>query len=298
MEYGEKKSHIKKVQKTLEQKIKILEQKILTLKDEKKLLALDKQVSMLFKEYTEANKTLPPEVEVAYENIKEITSESIAVFPGEYYVLTTDIEKVKKQYLTKNPKNFAAMEGFPSMSNSYGNIYLITNSYRTLDSLYYDEDMHYPLLNDMEGVSLERINFDSPSTPDNWHSCSQEVGFATPAYLNSQYSATGQTKGEFSLSNEIFSPDNDGYNDVLSISYKLNPGTTISRIVIYNSKGQIINNLVTSYLPATEGTINWDGTTNQNQKADLGVYLIYIETINLNGEVIKYKKVATLGGRL
>jgi len=40
--------------------------------DEKKLLALDKQVSTLFKEYTEANKTLPPEVEVAYENIKEI----------------------------------------------------------------------------------------------------------------------------------------------------------------------------------------------------------------------------------
>jgi ATP-dependent Lon protease len=40
--------------------------------DEKKLIALDKQVSSLFKEYTEANKTLPPEVEVAYENIKEI----------------------------------------------------------------------------------------------------------------------------------------------------------------------------------------------------------------------------------
>ena len=233
-----------------------------------------------------------------FENIEEITFESIAVFPREYFVLSKDIEMVKKQYFVANINNLVNMQGFPTMGNSDGNVFLITKNFRTLDSIYYDEDMHYPLLQDVDGVSLERINFDLPSTVDNWHSSAQSVGFATPAYLNSQFSEHGQAQDNFTLSPEIFSPDNDGYHDVLSITYQLNPGTNISKIVIYNSKGQVIKNLITSYLSGTQGNINWDGTTDQNHKANVGIYLIYIETINLNGEVRKYKKTTILGGKL
>lgn len=233
-----------------------------------------------------------------FENIKDISEMGLAVFPGEYFLLTTDAEMVKKQYYSKNPKNFINMESFPSMSNSDGNIFLITNSHFVLDSIFYDEDMQYPLLQNVEGVSLERVNFDLPSTRDNWHSSSQDVGFATPAYLNSQYSQSGKSPDEFLVSPAIFSPDNDGYNDVLSISYNLSTGTIISKIIIYNSKGQPVKTLVTSYLSGSERNINWDGTTDENQKAALGIYLIYIETLNLNGNIMKYKKVATVGGKL
>jgi hypothetical protein len=238
-----------------------------------------------------------PEIE-DFENIEEITEEGIALFPGDYFVLTTDPAMVKKQYFTKSPDNFAAMNGFPVMSNSSGNIWLITKAHKVIDSIYYDEEMHYPLLRDVEGVSLERLNYDLPSTPSNWHSAAETAGFATPAYINSQFSQSGDAPEDISVSPDIFSPDNDGYDDVLNINYKLNSGTNISKIIIYNTRGQVVRTLSTSSFYGTEGVVTWDGTTDNGDKAPLGIYIIFVETLNLDGSVKTYKKSATLGGRL
>ncbi|OIP02484.1 MAG: hypothetical protein AUJ98_01260 [Bacteroidetes bacterium CG2_30_33_31] len=233
-----------------------------------------------------------------FSSVSEISATAFSIFPGEYFVLTTDPTMVKKQYYTKNSKNFVAMSSFPSMSNTSGNIYLITSSLMVLDSIYYFEAAQYPILKSVEGVSMERINFDLPSTTDNWHSASESVGFASPAYKNSQFSTVLLPSGEFTLSPEIFSPDNDGFNDFLSINYKLNVGTIISKIIAYDSKGKQIKSIVSNYLAASEGVINWDGTTDDNQKASIGIYVIYIEIFNLQGNVSSFKKVATLGGKL
>jgi flagellar hook assembly protein FlgD len=44
--------------------------------------------------------------------------------------------------------------------------------------------------------------------------------------------------------------------------------------------------------------VTWDGTTDSGDKAPLGIYIIFVETLNLDGSVKTYKKSATLGGRL
>ncbi|MCD4790903.1 MAG: lamin tail domain-containing protein [Bacteroidales bacterium] len=230
---------------------------------------------------------------------KSVADESGLMFTGDYTVLTKDPGKVKEQYITPNPEGFIKMNSFPDYNNDEGTVILSGKDGKIIDAFTYDEDMHYPLLNSIDGVSLERINFNRPTEDrTNWHSASKEVGFATPAYKNSQFSDFGEIEDPVTVEPEIFSPDNDGYNDVLNIHYKFEaPGYT-ANITIYDSQGRLIKYLVQNNLLATQGIFSWDGRTEDNQKANIGIYIIYFEAFDMNGNVKKYKKSAVLGGKL
>jgi hypothetical protein len=230
---------------------------------------------------------------------KTVSEESKLSLTGQFLVLTKDQNKVKNQYFTENPDGFVNMESFPTYKNEEGVVILSTKNGDILDAFNYDEDMHHPILNSVEGVSLERINYDRPTQDNtNWHSASSEVGYATPAYKNSQYSEYNEVEDPITIDPEIFSPDNDGYNDVVNILYTFeSPGYT-ANITIYDSKGRLVKYLVKNSLLETEGTFSWDGRTEDNQKASIGIYIIYFEVFDVNGNVKKYKKIAVLAGRL
>jgi hypothetical protein len=80
--------------------------------------------------------------------------------------------------------------------------------------------MHFQLLNSFEGVSLERLSEAMPtSQQSNWHSASEASGFATPGIANSQSISIENMGGVFELSTSIFSPDNDGMDDVIQFHF-------------------------------------------------------------------------------
>ncbi|HRP61526.1 MAG TPA: hypothetical protein PK833_14735, partial [Vicingus sp.] len=119
-----------------------------------------------------------------------------------------------------------------------------------------NEDLHFALLNDTKGVSLERIDYNRPSNDNtNWHSPAEDVGFATPGYENSQFQKVEITDG-ISISPETFSPDNDGVDDVLNISYQFAEAGYVANIVIYDAKGRLIKNLLLNELLGTKGTFS------------------------------------------
>ncbi|MFC2111064.1 lamin tail domain-containing protein [Bacteroidota bacterium] len=238
-------------------------------------------------------------IALTIEDAEDISTEGYIIFPGKYYVLTTDPEKVKQQYFTSNPDGFIEMSSFPSFNNDFGIVVVANKAANIIDKFTYDEEMHFALLNSTDGVSLERLSYERPSEDKtNWHSAAESIGFATPAYQNSQLSLSNLTGEEIKTEPEIFSPDNDGYKDVLNINYKFDKSGYVANIKVYDSKGRLIRYLIRNELLGTEGTFSWDGISGENEKAKIGIYIIYVKVFDLDGNVKHYKKTAVLGGKL
>ena len=231
-------------------------------------------------------------------NPKNISEENHLIFPAEYYCLSTNPDAVKQSYYTSNPKGFIKMSSMPSYNNNDGTVTIGNKNLQLMDKLTYRRSMHLPTLTSIKGISLERISFDrATEDPSNWHSASHNAGYGTPAYKNSQYAEFTFEDSPFTITPEIFSPDNDGYNDVLGILYKFDePGYHVE-ITIYDSKGRLVKKLVKKEVTGTEGTFLWNGINENNEKAGIGIYIIYSEVKDLQGKIKKYKNTAVLGGK-
>ncbi len=233
------------------------------------------------------------------DNYKTIVDRPKLILPGEFVLLTKDVQAVQQDYINSVADAFLQMESLPTYSNDKGGVYLINNLDMVVDEFHYDEDMHFALLNSVDGVSLERIDYNRPTNDEtNWHSAAEDVGFATPGYENSQYMQTNTEGGEIVIDPETFSPDNDGYDDVLNISYNFPEEGYVANILIYDAKGRLVKNFLQNELLGTSGTFSWDGTTDTNEKGRIGIYIIFVEAFDLEGNVKSFKKTCVLAGRL
>ncbi len=227
----------------------------------------------------------------------EITTECYVLLPYHYLVLTDKPDAVKSQYTT-DPNAFIQMN-LPDLLTDEDIIVLQDAASHTIDQLHYYSSWQFPLLNDLHGVSLERIN-PNRTTQDksNWHSASETSGFATPGLRNSQYSEVIGDGSSITVDPEIFSPDNDGTNDVTNITYHFDePGFT-ANVDVFDDRGRLITHLVKNQLLGTDGSWSWNGITDKNEKARIGIYIIYMEAFDLKGDVKKYKKTCVLAGKL
>jgi len=227
-----------------------------------------------------------------------ITNEGYLLFPEQYVVLSENQHSVKQQYFSLNPKQFVDMKNLPAM-NTDRDVVTISDKYsKMIDNFIYDEAFHFPLLVSKKGVSLERIDFNrNTNDRTNWNSASETVRFATPSYQNSQYLKAENGSG-FYISNPLFSPDNDGYFDVLNISYQLKETTNIANVYIHDSQGGLVRHLIKNQPLTQQGTFSWDGITDGLEKASIGIYIIYIELFDFSGKVSTHKLSCTLAGKL
>ncbi len=229
-----------------------------------------------------------------------VSENQILYTPGTYKLLSVNTEKVMEQYYTENPGAFLEMEHFPSYPNDEGTVLLMTSDSIIIDLFHYSDKMHFPLLEYTDGVSLERILFSEPADePSNWHSASEQSGFGTPGYKNSQAVDTDSTGFEITIEPEIFSPDNDGYNDVTEIKYKFDEPENSLSVFIFDKNGNLIRKLTENkYLGTAGGSIIWDGITDENTKAPVGIYMVFIRLVRLDGTVQKMKKTVVVAAKL
>ncbi len=236
----------------------------------------------------------------AVNSIEPITEEGFLFFPAEYIVITSAPEIIKDQYFTSNPDRFAEISDMPSYNNSEGTVILIKRDGEIIEQFTYNENMHFPLLESSEGVSLERIDFFRPANDHtNWHSASFTVGYATPGYKNSQHMGTEFSDDPVSVQPEVFSPDGDGFEDVANINYHFEKQGYTLNISIFSDKGQLVKKLISNQLIGTEqGSFSWDGTLENGEKAGIGIYIFYVEVFDLEGNLKTYKKTIVLASRL
>ncbi len=233
------------------------------------------------------------------DQVYSVTDTAKLLFPQSYAVVTTNPTLVKMFYHTENDKAFVTASSMAAFNNDEGYVVLLNKDLEVVDEFHYFEGLHSKLLNDYKGVSLERINPElESSSSSTWHSAAQTIGFATPTYKNSQWVEPSKKDDEFVLTPEIFSPDGDGKDDYLLISFKLPNEGSVANIRIFDSGGREIKRLVSNLLVGTEGTITWDGLDNKNQRLPIGIYIVYIEYFNPNGEVKKFKKTCVVAEKL
>lgn len=231
-------------------------------------------------------------------NHKAITYNYILA-PKDYVVITKDSTFQLMNYPMAVPGKFIEISALPAYNNDESTVYLIYND-TVMDEVSYDENWHFSLLNSKKGVSLERFSADEPSnSPANWHSASETVGFATPGGQNSQAMFVDNTGGTITLSSNTFSPDGDGFEDVLLIHYEVSGPDLLGDLVVYDDKGRKIKTLMERELLGQNGTIKWEGTRDDGTKASIGPHIILFEVFDLNSaKVHTVRKVVTLAGRL
>lgn len=219
--------------------------------------------------------------------------------PGDFVLCTKDSLSVSLVYYTPCPECFCETSKFPSFPDDAGDVVLLDDSLAVLDEFKYSEKMHHSLIEDREGVSLERLSYEaSASVVSNWHSAASTVGFATPGYANSQHRDELLPRENIVLAPEVFSPNNDGFNDRLLIHYQLEEPGYSANVKVYDSMGRLVNHLVRNELLAQEGEWHWDGEKADNTRPGLGIYIVLVELFDMQGNVKKYKKTCTLTDRL
>ena len=221
------------------------------------------------------------------------------LFPNDYAAYTSSASQVLKVYDSEAPEKIFSLSSLISLPNEEGSIILHLSSSKdsVIDRLDYDESWHYSLLNDTKGVSLEKMDLQAGNSQENWHSAASSVNYGTPAYQNSQFQEEGETSSSFEISPEIFSPDNDGYEDILQINYEMEEAGFTLNLVIYDSRGRKVKHLVQNELLATSGSFYWDGQDENYQKANMGIYILFFEYFDLNGNVKGEKLTCVLGGK-
>ena len=159
--------------------------------------------------------------------------------------------------------------------------------------------MHFQLLSSFEGISLERLSTEMPTNQSsNWHSASEAAGFATPGIENSQSLGIENMTGSFELSTSIFSPDNDGLDDVLQFHFSEMKSGCVGNLTIYNERGIRVRRLMRNEYLGLEGNIIWDGLTDEGEALAIGIYIVTFEAFNQDGIQVKYKRDFTLARKL
>ncbi|MBK9636414.1 MAG: lamin tail domain-containing protein [Bacteroidetes bacterium] len=215
------------------------------------------------------------------------------------YAVAASIPSAIAAYYKVNDARLLIPCSLPSYNDDEGIVVLMNTSLQEYERFHYKDDFHFPFLSDPEGVSLELI---SPrrniSDSSNWHSASYNCGHATPCKINSQYyDDTNDGSSWLQLTPELFSPDNDGYHDVLGLTCTPPKPGYMVELSIYNEFGVPIRKLTEHELLGSDGNWIWNGLSDENTMQQAGIYIALLEMFHIDGDVKKIKKAFVLGKR-
>lgn len=232
-------------------------------------------------------------------SVRSFSTVPFFIFPGDHFVVTTDLENLKLNYLVKEPASVFVLPSLPSFPDVEGFVLLLNMQGDVIDEVNYHRSWHFKLIDNDEGVSLERIDPDAVSQlSTNWQSAASTAGYGTPTYVNSQFKQSGITDKAISVSPKIFSPDNDGQDDFAMVHYVFDEPGYVANVTIFDAAGRPIKNLVRNGTLAQKGSWKWDGLDENGQALTIGNYIIFTEIFSLQGKTKRFKNVVVLAKRL
>lgn len=224
-------------------------------------------------------------------HVYPISREYCLLQPGSYLLLSEDTAQICSHYKCTDRKAIKLqMPALPVMPDDAGGVVLLNLRNETVDSLRYNQDWHFTLLSDRNGVSLERLSAAMQTNDrNNWHSAAASVGFASPGAVNSGMVLPLKPKGVFSVISRTLSPDMDGFEDLMLLRYILpKPGFTAT-VRVYALNGLTVKTMVNAETLGSEGVLSWDGTNDGGTLMPPGIYVVLIECLHPDGTQIREK---------
>lgn len=226
-----------------------------------------------------------------------ISTTNLLLFPGEYLLVSENETVVQQHYPNAGLQHFINVS-MPSLPDDEGIFVLLSNTGAILDELHYYDDWHFALLANKEGVALERIDYNrGTQEQNNWHSAASTSGFGTPARQNSQYSVSGNVPVDFVIMPQTFSPDNDGFEDFTIAKFTLQEPGFVANITIFDAAGRPVKVLAKNATLAHSSSFKWDGLDDKMQKVPVGIYIVFSEIFNLQGQKKTYKKTVVVASK-
>ena len=125
--------------------------------------------------------------------------------------------------------------GLPGLNNSSETIYILDHTESVIDSVHYNENWSF-----MDSRSVEKYRItDISNEPNNWGISVGEAG-KTPGFQNSLFFSDLPSKGSVAISPDPFSPNGDGIDDELTITYSLPYLGAAIRWEIIDMAGRVI----------------------------------------------------------
>ncbi len=223
-----------------------------------------------------------------------ITEEDLIIAPQDYMAFTENVARLKLDFPDAPTDKLFEVADLPGYSNEFGSVYLVDASQIDQDSLFYDEDYHSDLLRSVDGVSLERISFDSPNGADNWNSASSTVNFGTPGEANSQSLDLSAFNDPVEAEPRVFVPGS-GSNSFTTINYEFETSGNFANITLYDQNGRFVKELARGISLGADGFIRWDGTAADGGVVRVGYYVVVFEVFNSSGQSQVIKETVVVG---
>lgn len=223
---------------------------------------------------------------------RPITDRRVMLRPNVYMALGPKDANFSKY---PKPRRILRMrEGFPRLNNHEDSVTLMDSTGRRRDHIHYTSSW-----GGERTVSLERINpRRSGNNERNWGSSNAEAG-GTPGQPNSISRQTNPAKITWILDPNPFSPNGDGIDDIVLITWKLPVAAAKIKLQVLNPKEQPVRTLLNNTTSKAEQSTLWDGRNREGQTVAPGVYLLDIEAQEQRtGKKYTSRMPLVLGGQL
>ena len=183
------------------------------------------------------------------------------VAPYGYVVLTRDAASVVNSYAVADAGAIVECN-LPPYPNTGGSVILCNAS----------------------GAVVDRLDYPTNEV-GNWFSASSTHGYATPGSRNSQSMELLAEERSFDFSTAVLSPDGDGVDDELAISYELAADRPLSgRAEVYDLRGRMVRRLLGGDVLGSHGAVVWNGRDEQGRLLPPGQYVVVIMLYNEAGQ--------------
>ncbi|MBK6766910.1 MAG: lamin tail domain-containing protein [bacterium] len=202
----------------------------------------------------------------------------LVIAPGEYMIIAMD-SSIFLEDMPSNTIVTVIADSPPTLNNTGDSLVVWGATGGILERVDYDDNWG----DGEEGTSLERISLTADANdPVNWGSSFAASG-STPGRTNSRALNAPRRELKMSVSPSPFTPNNDGRNDVAEISYTLEVPAGSIDILVYDVRGRQVRRLAGGQSGQAEGTVLWDGRSDDGTLVPTGRYILVLEAGNDHG---------------